>query len=135
MGGPGQLQRADVLVDSARVRRVGDQSDVAVGADEDQSVGAVCMCHVSAVVEEAAWSDQVRLDDVAEPGGAPVAEAEQREVRSAEKVEQAEAEAEALAELRGIDVPAWQDFTDSSRSESGLEDELAVLDRLHRGEA
>src|SRR5262249_34502768 len=57
-------QQAEVLGNASRLRWVGDQPDVSVGADEDQGVGAVRVCRVSVVVQEAAWPDKVGLDDV-----------------------------------------------------------------------
>jgi hypothetical protein len=48
------LQGAKVLGNCFRLRRVGDQPDVSVRADEDQGVGAVCVGHVSVAGEEAA---------------------------------------------------------------------------------
>src|SRR5215813_2472948 len=87
------LQGAEVLANACRLRRVGDQPDVPVRADEDQGVGAIRVCRVSVVVEEAAWPDKVGLDDagfgVAEHWGAAFAEAEQGEVRPAEEIEEA----------------------------------------------
>jgi phage shock protein A len=47
--------------------------------------------------------------------------------RLREKVEMAEAEAEALAELRGIEVHQCDDFAVEDQSEPDIEDELAAL--------
>jgi hypothetical protein len=66
---------------------------VSVRADEDQGVGAIPVCHVSVVVQEAAGPDKAGLGDagfdVAERWGAAFAEAEQGEVRSTEEIEEA----------------------------------------------
>src|SRR6266487_5262148 len=87
------LQGAEVVGDRQGVVRVGDQADVSIWAYEDQGVMAVCPCRVPGVVDEAAWPDQVGLDDVGlevvECGGAAFTQAEQGEMGSAEEVEQA----------------------------------------------
>ena len=51
------LQGAEVLANAFRIRRAGDQPDVAVRADEDQCVGAIRLCHVAVVVQQAARPD------------------------------------------------------------------------------
>src|SRR5262249_16229087 len=113
-------QQAEVLASASCLRWVGDQPDVSVGADEDQGVGAVRVCRVSVVVQEAAWPDKVRLDDVgfdlgfdvAEHRGAAFAEAEQGEVRSTEEVEEADWRAGGRVAQRRVRCPV-------TRSRSG----------------
>ncbi len=87
-------QRAEVLGNSSRLRRVGDQPDVSVRADEDQGVGAIHVRCVSVVVQKAIWPDKVGLEDVGfdfadHCEGAASAEAEKGEVRPTEEIEEA----------------------------------------------
>ena len=63
-GSANGLQGAKVVGDRQGVVRVGNQADVSVWAYEDQRVLAVCVGRVPGVVDEAAWPDQVGLDDV-----------------------------------------------------------------------
>jgi hypothetical protein len=90
---PNGLQGAEVVGDCQGVVRVGDQADVSVWAYEDRGVLAVCVCRVPGVVDDAAWPDQVGLDDVCfevvKCGAAAFTQAEQGEMGSAEEVEQA----------------------------------------------
>jgi hypothetical protein len=87
------LKGAAVVGDRRGVVRVGDQADVSIRAYEGQGVLAVGVGRVPGIVDEAAWPDQVGLDDVglevAECCGAAFTEAEQGEMGSAEEVEQA----------------------------------------------
>ena len=87
------LQGAEVAGDRRGVVCVGDQADVSIWAHQDQGVLAVCVGRVPAVVDEAAWPDQVGLDDLrfelGECCGAAFTKAEQGEMGSAEEIEQA----------------------------------------------
>src|SRR5262245_31657855 len=82
------LEGTEVVADACRVGRVGDQSNVAVGAHEDQGVGAVGVGHVPVGVGEATRPDAVGLDEVGlELRGAT--EGEEGETRATEEVEEA----------------------------------------------
>ena len=138
------LQGAKVLGNCFRLRRVGDQPDVSVRADEDQGVGAVCAGRVSAVVEETAGPDKVGLDHVrfyvaeyrigeyriGEHRGAAFTQTEQGEMRPAEEIEKADGRAGGGVDQRRVrcpDVAASISGASGARSPGrGLVDRFAV---------